>query len=264
MLDEQLFRKIVDETASHLLYLTLYFQGEPYLHPRFNDLVRYATSKNIYTTTSTNAHFLSDAGAQATIESGLDRIIISMDGTTQETYSTYRVGGDIDRVLDGTRNLVQWKHKLKSRTPHIILQCIAFNQNQHQVEDMKRLGQELGVDKVKIKTAQVYDFENGHELIPTDGKRARYKKEGSTWRIKNRLLNHCWKLWHSCVITWDGDVVPCCFDKDAKYVMGNVKTQSLKEVWYGQPYQVFRRSLLKGRKEIDICKNCSEGTKVWI
>ena len=81
--------------------------------------------------------------------------------------------------------------------------------------------------------------------------------------IKNPLHNQCWKMWSSCVITWDGKVVPCCFDKDAKHVMGDVGTQSFQEIWTGEPYQSFRQSILRSRSEIEICKNCSEGLEVW-
>ena len=70
-------------------------------------------------------------------------------------------------------------------------------------------------------------------------------------------------LWHDPVITWDGMVAPCCFDKDAQHKMGNLKEKSFKEIWKNGEYTRFRTQLLKGRKNIDICANCSEGTKVW-
>jgi radical SAM protein with 4Fe4S-binding SPASM domain len=71
-------------------------------------------------------------------------------------------------------------------------------------------------------------------------------------------------MWSSCVITWDGKVVPCCFDKDAKHQLGNLQEKTFKEIWQNDSYKKFRTSLLKSRKEIDICQNCSEGTKVWL
>ncbi|MCB0738672.1 MAG: SPASM domain-containing protein, partial [Bacteroidetes bacterium] len=107
-------------------------------------------------------------------------------------------------------------------------------------------------------------FENGNEIIPTINKYARYKKASNgKWVIKNKLLNQCWKMWHSCVVTWDGNVVPCCFDKDAHHVMGNATSTSFKELWHAAEYQNFRNAILKGRSQIEICKNCTEGTKVW-
>ena len=264
MLESDFFRKVIDETDSYLWYLIFYFQGEPYLHPEFTELVKYASSKRIYTATSTNAHYLTDANARKTVESGLDRLIISIDGTTQDVYQQYRIGGKLEKVLEGTKNIVKWKRELKSKTPHIIFQFLVVKPNEHQMQEVEKLAEELGVDEVAFKTAQVYEYENGNDLIPENEHYSRYrKKSDGTYEIKNQLLNQCWKMWHSCVITWDGSVVPCCFDKDASHPMGNLQENTFKEVWNSTNYRNFRGKLIQSRSQIDICKNCTEGTKVW-
>ncbi len=257
------FTKTIDQLSKTLSYITFYFQGEPYINPDFLKMVKYAAKKNIYTATSTNAHFLNDENAKETVESGLDRLIISIDGTTQEVYEQYRKQGDLAKVIVGTKNIIKWKKKLKSKTPHVIFQFLVVKPNEHQIEEVQTLADSLGVDEVKFKTAQVYDYENGNPLIPSIDKYARYKKEKDTYVIKNKLENHCWKLWHACVITWDGLVVPCCFDKDATHQLGDLKSKLFIEVWHSDAYQQFRSSVLGSRKSIDICQNCTEGTKVW-
>ncbi len=265
MLSNDLFRNTIEQLKDDLLYLIFYFQGEPYLNPDFHDMVRYASQRGIYTATSTNAHYLDDRNARRTVESGLDRMIISIDGTTQETYADYRVGGELKKVIEGTANLVRWKRKLRSKTPHIMFQFLVVKPNEHQLEYVKKLGAELGVDEVRFKTAQIYDYANDpNRLIPDNQKYSRYRKteEGHTV-IKNPLTDHCWKLWHSCVLTWDGLVVPCCFDKDATHQLGDLKQNSFAGIWKGGKYQEFRKSVLRSRKEIDICTNCTEGAKVW-
>ncbi|MBK6564172.1 MAG: SPASM domain-containing protein [Saprospiraceae bacterium] len=264
-LKSDFFRKTIDDIHKDLMYLIFYFQGEPYINPEFLDMVNYAHQKGIYTITSTNGHFLHEENAKKTVLSGLDRLIISLDGTTQETYENYRIGGNIESVIQGAKNMVHWKKELKSKTPHIIFQFLVVKPNEHQIADVYKLAKEIGVDEVKLKTAQVYNFENGNDLIPTIDKYSRYRKtkEGK-YRVKNELMNHCWKLWHACVITWDGMVVPCCFDKDATHRLGNLKeSKSFKKIWQGPEYQQFRSTLLKGRDKIDICTNCTEGCKVW-
>lgn len=264
MLDDTSYREWIDELADRLWYLVFYFQGEPYLHPSFTDLVRHASTKGIYTATSTNAHYLSEEQARKTVESGLDRLIISIDGTTQEVYQQYRVGGKLEKVLEGTKNIVHWKKELKSRTPHVIFQFLVVKPNEHQIEDVKRLALETGVDEVAFKTAQIYDYEHGSDLIPSQDHYSRYRLGvDGKWQIKNKLLNHCWKLWHSCVITWDGTVVPCCFDKDAEHPMGNLKGNRFETVWRSPEYNHFRRGVLRSRSEVEMCRNCTEGTKVW-
>ena len=263
-LKEDFFRDTIDELHKELLYLIFYFQGEPYINPKFLEMVKYADERGIYTITSTNAHFLNDENARKTIESGLNRLIISVDGTTQEVYENYRKEGKLENVLKGARNVVKWKKKLNSKTPHIIFQFLVVKPNEHQIPEIYKLAEEIGVDEVKLKTAQVYDYENGNDLIPTIDKYARYRQTSDgTYEVKNELLDHCWKLWHACVITWDGLVVPCCFDKDATHRLGDLKKGTFKEVWQGPAYQGFRTKLLKGRDQIDICKNCTEGCKVW-
>ena len=258
------FRKVVDESKGHLSYITFYFQGEPYINPKFLEMVQYASERNIYTATSTNAHFLNDEMARKTVESGLDRLIVSLDGTTQEVYESYRVHGKMDKVLEGTRNVLKWRKKLGKSHPRVVFQFLVVRPNEHQIDDVQKLGEEMGVDEVAFKTAQMYDYENGNPLIPTIDKFSRYKKgPDGKYRIKNKLLNQCWRMWQGCVVTWDGLVVPCCFDKDAKHQMGDLKSDSLSDVWRGSVYQQFRQSLLRSRSEIDICKNCTEGTKVW-
>jgi radical SAM protein with 4Fe4S-binding SPASM domain len=264
MLQRNLYENIIDQLAPTLSYLTFYFQGEPFLNTDFLDMVKYASSKKIYTATSTNAHYLKDDVARKTVESGLDRIIISIDGTSQDTYQSYRVGGSLDKVIEGTENILKWKKHLRSKTPHVVFQFLVVRPNEHQIPEVYALAKKLGVDQVVLKTAQIYDYQNGSSLIPKQDKYARYKDNGNgTYSLKNKLDNHCWKMWHSCVITWEGKVVPCCFDKDAHFVLGDLSKNSFEEIWFSEKYKDFRATLLRDRSEIEICKNCTEGTKVW-
>lgn len=264
MLDDVLFRKTIDELAPTLSYLTFYFQGEPYLHPRFLDMVSYASGKGLYTATSTNAHFLHEEAAFNTVRSGLDRLIVSIDGTTQEAYQSYRIGGSLEKVLKGTQNIIAAKKQLRSSTPHVVFQFLVVGPNEHQIPQVRQLAKQVGVDQLVLKTAQIYDFEKGSPLIPEQQRYSRYKQGADgRWSVKNALDDHCWKMWHSCVITWDGKVVPCCFDKDAHFVLGDLKTNSFADIWWGEAYQRFRAQLLSSRSDIEMCRNCTEGARVF-
>jgi radical SAM protein with 4Fe4S-binding SPASM domain len=255
----ELYRKIIDQLQHDLFYVNLYFQGEPFLHPLFFEMVDYAVKKNIYTATSTNAQSLNDRMARKAVESGLDRVIISLDGLDQETYEKYRAGGSFEKVIEGIRNLVRWKEELHSKTPYIILQFIVFRTNEHQVSGVQKLAKDLGVDKVELKSAQLYNFEEGNPLIPANQSLSRYKKKiDGKYIIDNRLNNHCFRMWGGCVITWDGLVVPCCFDKDATNRLGDLKKQSFKEIWRSEYYDNFRNKIFSSRKDIEICRNCTE------
>ncbi|MES2881216.1 MAG: radical SAM/SPASM domain-containing protein, partial [Bacteroidota bacterium] len=232
MLKKDFFTETIDQLHKDLAYLVFYFQGEPFLNPDFLQMVQYASEKKIYTATSSNAHYLNDKNAKLTVESGLDRLIISIDGTTQETYQQYRVGGNLQKVLDGAANIVKWKKELKSKTPFVVFQFLVVRHNEHQIEEVKQLAKKIGVDDVWLKTAQVYDYENDpNKLIPTIEKYSRYKIDNTgKMKYKGGKANHCWRMHHDPVITWDGAVVPCCFDKDAQHKLGDLKQQSFKEL----------------------------------
>jgi len=258
------YQSIIDQIHRKTFYLNFYFQGEPYINPNFLEMVAYANGKKMYTATSTNAHFLNEDNAIKTIKSGLSRLTISIDGTTQETYESYRKNGSLNKVIKGTKNVIKWKKALKSKTPYVIFQFLVVKPNEHQIEDAKKLASDLGVDEIRFKTAQLYNFKNGNDLMPSIEKYARYKKQADgTYRLKNKMLNECWRMWSSCVITWDGKVVPCCFDKDAKHQLGDINQTNIQQIWHSKPYHNFRKTLLTHRQSIDICQNCTEGTKVW-
>ena len=263
-IDRELFTKIIDQLHQSLLYLTFYFQGEPFLHPGFFEMVKYAKEKHIFVSTSTNGHFLSEFNANAAIGSGLDQLIISLDGIDQESYSSYRKGGSFEKVVDGIQKMTTLKKEMGSVKPRVILQFLVLKPNQHEVEQVKRLGTWLGADKVSVKSAQFYNFENGNPLMPEPGRYSRYRKRKVTrdhvvYELKNKLPRHCFRMRGSCVITWDGWVVPCCFDKDAIYKFGNVSEKSFREIWKAPIYSEFRQKILSSRESIGLCRNCTEG-----
>jgi radical SAM protein with 4Fe4S-binding SPASM domain len=267
-MDPELFRTIIDRLHRYLFYLNLHFQGEPFLHPEFTGFIRYAKSKGIYVSTSTNGHFLTPEMAAATVDSGLDRLIISLDGTDPETYEKYRVGGDYRKVTEGIRELVSRKKETGSAKPKIILQFLVLRCNEEQVGGIRLLGKELEVDKVELKTAQLGDFRQGNPLMPLNPKYSRYRKVRESpaaeprFEIRNRLPDHCFRMWSSCVITWNGQVVPCCFDKSAGLGMGNLMEEDFGSIWKNKSYHDLRQKILSSRKKIDICTNCTEGTGI--
>ncbi len=248
----------------HLTYLNFYFQGEPFIHPQLTQMIALASRHGIATSVSTNGHFLTDEVIDQIIESKLTRLIISLDGFTQEVYEQYRVHGEVDKVKDAVLRVIQRKKEKRVAHPQVVIQTLAVKPNEREIPLIKQWAKQVGADKVVIKTAQLYHPSDNHPLMPTQDSLRRYFKDDlGNWRIKNPLDNHCWRMWSGCVVTWNGDVVPCCFDKDAQHKMGSLQQASLNQIWRSPKYEFFRLQLQRGRKEIDICSNCSEGTKVW-
>jgi radical SAM protein with 4Fe4S-binding SPASM domain len=259
MLQDQLFEKVIDQVKSHLTWLHLYFQGEPFLNPQFLEMVNYASQAGIFTSTSTNAHYLGEEQVTGILKSGLRQLIVSMDGITQEVYQDYRVGGSLEKVQKGLNLLLTERKKSKQDFPRVILQFLVTGKNEHQLPALKKWVKEIGVDELQLKTTQIYDFEKGSDLIPSDLGYSRYiPVENGKWKLKQKIENKCWRMWQGAVVTWDGKVVPCCFDKDATHVMGELKDTLLASIWRSPIYFSFRRQLLIDRSQIEICKNCTE------
>ncbi|MDC1486734.1 SPASM domain-containing protein [Flavobacteriales bacterium] len=265
MLEPEQLDRLLQEIGGYLVYANLYFQGEPYLHPAMDHLVALCKQHGIYTSTSTNAHFLRPERAEAIVASGLDRLIISIDGMTQETYSSYRIGGRLDKVLEGTQNVLDARRKSKgAKTPHIVWQFLVVGPNEHEVPEIRKMARASGVDELVIKTAQLDEPHDAHPLLTSDPKLRRYDRQSNgIWKLRNALNDECWRMWQGCVMTWDGKVVPCCFDKDAEHAMGQVGPQSFEEIWFSEGYQAFRQQIFTDRSSIEMCRNCTEGTAVY-
>lgn len=259
MLQRDLYGQVIQQGKRHLTWLHLYFQGEPFLNPRFFEMVKTADQNRIFTSTSTNAHYLDEKNVQACLDSGLKQLIVSMDGVTQEVYEKYRVGGNLEKVEKGLKLLLQQRKERKMTYPRVVLQFLVTGQNEHELPNLKCWAKEMEVDELQLKTTQIYDYQNGSELIPSDLGYSRYLPNGDgTWRLKKKIQNKCWRMWQGAVSTWDGKIVPCCFDKDASHVMGGLDRMTLREIWRSMPYFEFRTQLLSDRSEIEICRNCTE------
>lgn len=264
-LKPELNKIILDRLGNTLQHINYYFQGEPFINPQFTELIAEARKRNIYVVTSTNAHFISPETAEKIIESGLNEIIVSIDGTTQETYEKYRVEGQLEKVLEGTKNLIAAKEKRKSQYPVITFQFLVVRHNENQIEEIQNLTKKMDVDRLTLKTVQIYDYESSQNLLPENQNYSRYKiSQQGKIELKNKFRNSCWRSWSSVVVTWDGNAVPCCFDKDAEHKLGNLNNETITQIRKGMLNRTFQKQILRDRKSIEICKNCSEGSKVWI
>ena len=250
--------------AESLVYCNLYFQGEPLLHPQLEGLIDTCRGHGIYASTSTNAHHLTAKRAQSLVEAGLNRLIVSIDGATQESYASYRIGGQLERVLEGTGHVLEASRSAQRGT-HVVWQFLVVKPNEHDIPEIQRMAREMGVHELVLKTAQLDDPRDGHPLLASHREHRRYDRDEASgkWVLRNPLKDECWRMWQGAVATWDGNVVPCCFDKDASHVMGNLNRESMKAIWHASAYDAFRRQVTSNRQGIDMCTNCSEGSHVY-
>lgn len=254
-MSDELFDKIIIELRPFIYNLNLYFQGESMLHPHFFTLLD--KCNGIHTTLSTNGHFLTAENSQKIAGSGLKKIIISLDGMDSETYSLYRVNGDFRSVMEGIENICSARQKAGSDLK-IVIQFLVNRYNESQISAVRKFAAGMKVS-LSLKSMQIINSRSHETWVPADDKFSRYRKTNGRFEIKGNLKNRCARLWFNPVITWDGKILPCCFDKDAGYVMGDINKESFRQVWNGPEYRQFRRSLLNDRLSIPICGNCTGG-----
>jgi radical SAM protein with 4Fe4S-binding SPASM domain len=260
-IDISTYKKIIAEIAPYSISLQLHFQGEPFLNKDIFEMINLAKKTKTYVLMSTNGHFLSEDFCNRIIESKLDKLIVSLDGLTQEDYSEYRKSGNLNLVLEGINRLTSLKKKEKANKPAIILQHLVTKKTEESLDEIKSFAKSVKA-KLSLKSMQIYDTHDSSNILPLEDKYSRYYKDGSDYKIKSTLKNKCKRLWFNTVFTIDGDVVPCCFDKSANYSYGNIKKSSFKEIWLGNSANEFRARVLSARKEIPICTNCTEGLKI--
>jgi radical SAM protein with 4Fe4S-binding SPASM domain len=256
-MDIELFEKAISELRPYLYIINLYFQGEPMLHPGFFSFI--SLSEKIRTLVSTNGHFLTAENSEKLAVSGLNRLIVSLDGMDQKVYSEYRRNGDHGKVIEGIKNIAEARERTNSAMK-LELQFLVNRYNEHQIADAECFAKEVKAD-LRLKSMQVINSQNAGKWMPSDKRYMRYKKAGSKYPIRNSMPARCLRLWVNPVVTWDGKVIPCCFDKDADFVMGDLKNESFRSIWNGIKYVDFRKKILTGRDKTDICRNCTSGMR---
>ena len=253
------FRRIVEQVAPYVHTMQLFWQGEPLLNERLPEMVQIAREAGIYTIVSTNAQRLDQPTAEALVRAGLNRIIVSLDGWTQQTYEQYRRGGSVEKTKEAVRLLRQAKQATGARMI-IELQCLRLKTNEAEWSTFLGEYKRLGADLLTMKTAQLYDYAQGSPLMPTQEKYSRYKwdKRKARYVPKHSLHNRCYRLWSGCVIDVHGNMLPCCYDKSQTHPLGNLLSPgaTLRSIWLGKRAEAFRRAVLKQRANIPICQNC--------
>ncbi len=259
------FKNIIEQIGDRIWYLLLFNQGEPFLNPNLVEFIEIAKQKRIYVTTSTNGHFLTEIDfVHKLAKSGLDTIIISLDGGEEEIYLKYRKGGNFHQVINGIRTLVEVKNKLNTKMPKLLIQCLVMKHNEQQLDKLKKLAGELKVDRLLLKTLQIESWDDGIKFLPKNPSWRRYRFEKDGIRLKNLFKNRCFRLWYSTVILSDGRVVPCCFDKNGEYNFGMISQKAkIEKIWKSDAYSKFRNRVLRKPGTIPICQNCTENQKVY-
>ena len=250
------FQKWIADISKYLINISFYFQGEPLLNKEINKMIRHAVDKKIWTTMSTNANLIDKKMAEEIVASGLHQLIISVDAFDKESYERYRREGDFDKVIEAFTLIKQAKKQQKTTFPKLVAQNLVFKYNEDKLPQITEQCKRAGANSVVFKSPQFYDIENAKEMMSRVKKYQRYTFEKEKLQQKRKIKNRCFRLWSSSVACWNGDIVPCCYDKDANYIMGNLQEDTFTSIWRNTNYKNFRNKVFTQKSSVDICTNC--------
>ena len=255
------FKKFIDETADYLLYIILWSWGEPLLNPDLFRMIAYARQKNILSVTSSNLNRLTREDARRLVSSGLDALIVALDGTSSETHARQRIGGDFPRVIDNIRLLMEEKRLAGSQRPIVNLRMVVSRENEEEVEPFWHLAKDLGVDMVSIKAFSTRqsgcsDPEIDRRVVPRETKYRWYRYHPDFTTDKQQKKYKCRFPWTKPTLFADGTVVSCEFDLTYTHPFGNIDQSSFDELWFNPQAEEFRRNFQKNRDAYEFCRDC--------
>lgn len=233
-----LFRKIIDESSPYLEFAYLHHLGESLVVRRIGEFIRYGRSRGVAMGLSTNATFLDAAKSRLLLESGLDFLVISLDAASAATYQHVRIGGDFATTLANTQRFFALKQQIENHTT-VVVQMIVMEENRHEIEAFAQTWQ----SHVMIK--EVRDWA-GQVPLRITGPQQRNAQPP------------CRMPWTEITVLWDGTVVPCANHFEKINVLGDLRTQSLREVWNGPAMQALRVAHVRDDvAQVRVCSTCS-------
>jgi radical SAM protein with 4Fe4S-binding SPASM domain len=255
------FKKLIDEAGDYLVYVILWSWGEPFLNPDIYRMIDYARARNILTVTSSNLNRLSPEQAGAVAESGLDALIVALDGISEETYSLYRKGGSARTVIENTRRLVEDRRKRGKNRPFINLRMVVSKENEREVDAFRSLAGELGVDMVSFKAFSTRQLGCAAPAVDSryapENERYRWYRYRPGYAVDRRVKKYACKFpWTKPTLFADGEILACEFDFCYDHTFGNLNERSFRDIWFGAKAKEFRKAFRKNREGIAFCRDC--------
>ncbi len=239
------FKTIIDPLKDSLMGVSLSLYGEPMLNPNISTFIEYLHNNNIAVSFPSNLSIpFKNEEIFKLVKSGLDCIEVALDGTTEESYNKYRVGGNFNLVLRNVRLLSDTKKTLKIKYPKIVWKFVVFEHNRHEIEKIDKTYQELGFDSYAL----IDDYSSSKNI-------KRRKKITKNIRASKKS---CYWLWNTTIIRWDGSVKPCCTISD-EINLGNAIESNIKDLWRSEEYAALREGFNKnhyGKNMHQFCKDC--------
>jgi MoaA/NifB/PqqE/SkfB family radical SAM enzyme len=260
------FKKYFDPFAPYLFEAYLHNWGESLLNKQVYSMIEHAQRQNVGTNLSSNLVRLDSSDLDNIIDSGLEYLIVSLDGASQESYVKYRVRGDFNRVVENLSELLRRRNARGKKTPVVEWQFIVMKQNEHEVGQAEMLSRKLGVDLLRFAQCLIpYGSKNQKELadtwLPTtvEGRvQGDYQEQPLDQAAKP---GPCFYLYRTMVVNPDGGISPCCVvhGKNRDFADLNVPTIEPQKLWNNDKYlsarSLFSSQILPGRRAT-VCDGC--------
>jgi organic radical activating enzyme len=221
-------RALVDKVREHVLVARFHNWGEPFLNRDIFELIAHAHGAGLYTTVSSNLSVEVAGLAEKIVDSGLDKLHVSIDGLEQSTLERYRRNASMELVLKNIAQIVAVKRQRGVRTPRLDLVMLVFSHNEHEVPRLQHMAKELGVDSFTASRAFIYD----QSFVPSD---PQYRPAQAIWQ------GTCGYLYSELMVEADGGVSPCCTNTAARFDVGHVTDiGDVGEFWNRPVFQAMR------------------------
>jgi sulfatase maturation enzyme AslB (radical SAM superfamily) len=245
VMDFDLFRKIADECAAlGITHVRMHNYGEAFLDRQLVEKVRYAKSRGIAEVGMiSNGSLITEDVARAMIEAGLDAINISVDAAGKEVFERTRVHLDYDTVIDNIRTLARLRQEMGRKRPRLILSFV----RQHDSADERAFIEEWSRVADKVHVTDLHNW-------------------AGTLNAQSDVNYPCYRLWLTFTVLWDGRVSLCCADFDGRNVLGDLRTQTIAQVWNSPAYRAVRRQHLQSGGP-EICRSCDlpkKDSPLWV
>lgn len=252
MIELDVVDSILESFGRRAIWVNLYFQGEPFLHPKLHEIVERFSSQRIFTSVSTNGLLLTPEIVDKILLAGLKEIIFSVDGASEEEYLAYRRGGSFQTVVENIRLVVAKRKGRGTFFPRIVYQTLVTSSNENNLDNIQKFAYKLGVDTVDFKTLNLHHGVDSNKLLPSTSKLSRYTQV----KTKRERSNACFRLWSNAVISFDGRLALCCMDKEVA-MLYNVNIMNLSEAWMSLHFNGIRNGMVTGSELPNLCKSCS-------
>ena len=244
-MDFDLYKKLIDEAKDYVYDIYLHHRGEPLLHAKLEDMIRYAKDASLKVKFHTNGTVLNKEISYKLIDSGLDLISFSFDGFSKEPYEKIRRNARFEQTVQNISEFLELKKKMKRSKPYTIIEEIEMPEfEQYYTNEMKNKFSErfrvLGLDELIFK--KLYNWAGDLEVSQQEG--------------LERSFTMCTFLWYSSVVLWDGTVVPCPQDYFGRLKMGNIKDKRLKDIWNDKSYIQMRKQMISSVDNLNPCNRC--------